>query len=84
MDRRLFLHRAALAVAAMAIDPELLVWKPKAMITVPAMPTLTLVDWARRMDPNRKVEQIIELLSQSNELLDELIWKSADVARLRA
>jgi hypothetical protein len=38
MNRRSFLNAAAMAIASAAIDPELLVWTPKPMITVPAMP----------------------------------------------
>jgi hypothetical protein len=39
MNRRSFLNAASLLIAGAAIDPELLVWTPKPMITVPAMPT---------------------------------------------
>lgn len=43
------------------------------------MPTLatnalTLNDWAKRLDPDGKVATIVELLSQTNELLDDMRW----------
>lgn len=38
MDRRGFLQRAMLAAAALAVDPELLLWKPQAKtIFIPAV-----------------------------------------------
>lgn len=33
---------------------------------------LTLADWAKRLDPDGKVPSIVELLSQTNELLDDM------------
>ena len=35
---------------------------------------LTLADWAKRLDPTGKVSDIVELLSQSNELLTDMAW----------
>lgn len=34
---------------------------------------LTYADWAKRMDDNHKVARIIELLSQTNEILDDML-----------
>ncbi len=34
---------------------------------------LTLADWAKRMDDNYRVATIIELLSQTNEILDDML-----------
>lgn len=36
LSRRSFLMRGAAAVAAMAIDPELLVWSPRSTVAVPS------------------------------------------------
>jgi hypothetical protein len=36
--------------------------------------TLTLHDWAKRLDPNGKVPTIVELLSQTNEMLLDMRW----------
>lgn len=35
---------------------------------------LTLVDWAKRLDPDGKVPVIVELLSQTNEMLTDMRW----------
>ena len=35
---------------------------------------LTLVDWAKRIDDDGKIAQIINLLSQTNEILDDMLW----------
>lgn len=35
---------------------------------------LTLADWAKRVDDNYKIATIIELLSQTNEILDDMLY----------
>jgi Major capsid protein GP7 len=35
---------------------------------------LTLADWAKRLDPDGKVPTIVELLSQTNEILQDMLW----------
>lgn len=35
---------------------------------------LTLVDWAKRKDPDGKTSSIVELLMQTNEILDDMLW----------
>src|SRR5262245_25347710 len=40
---------------------------------------LTLIDWAKRLDPDGKVPYIVELLSQSNEILDDMLWKEGNL-----
>lgn len=35
---------------------------------------LTLAEWAKRLDPDGKVPAIVELLSQSNEILDDMLF----------
>jgi hypothetical protein len=35
---------------------------------------LTLADWAKRIDDNYKIATIVELLSQVNEILDDMLW----------
>jgi hypothetical protein len=35
---------------------------------------LTLADWAKRIDPDGQVPTIVELLSQTNELLTDMRW----------
>ncbi len=43
---------------------------------MPALSTgaLTLADWAKRLDPDGKVPTIVELLSQTNEILTDMRW----------
>lgn len=48
------------------------------------MPTLganvlTLADWAKRLDPDGKVPAIVELLSQTNEILLDMLWKEGNL-----
>lgn len=35
---------------------------------------LTLADWAKRLDPTGRISDIVELLSQSNEILEDMQW----------
>jgi len=40
---------------------------------------LTLLDWAKRMDPDGKVPRIIEMLAQTNEILMDMQWKEGNL-----
>lgn len=40
---------------------------------------LTLADWAKRLDPDGKVSAIVELLSQRNEILEDMLWKEGNL-----
>lgn len=35
---------------------------------------LTMMDWARRQDPSGRIATIVELLSQTNEILDDMLF----------
>ncbi|WP_312388578.1 major capsid protein [Stutzerimonas nitrititolerans] len=35
---------------------------------------LTLADWAKRQDPDMKQARIVEMLSQTNEVLTDMLW----------
>ncbi len=35
---------------------------------------MTLMDWAKRIDDQGKIAQIINLLSQTNEILEDMLW----------
>ncbi len=35
---------------------------------------MTLVDWAKRLDPDGKVAKVIEMMSQNNEILQDAIY----------
>lgn len=34
----------------------------------------TLSDWARRLDPNGKIAKIVEILNETNEILQDMAW----------
>lgn len=40
---------------------------------------LTLADWAKRLDPDGKVPTVVELLSQTNEILTDMIWQEGNL-----
>lgn len=35
---------------------------------------LTLMDWAKRLDPTGKIARIVEMLEQTNEILNDMLW----------
>ena len=41
---------------------------------------LTLMDWAKRVDPDGKTAFIAEILSQTNGILDNMMWKEGNLA----
>lgn len=40
---------------------------------------LTLADWAKRLDPGGKVPKIVELLSQTNEILEDMLFMQGNL-----
>jgi len=40
---------------------------------------LTLADWAKRLDPDGKVPAIVEMLSQTNEILADQLWMEGNL-----
>jgi hypothetical protein len=40
---------------------------------------LTLLDFAKRLDPDGKVPTIVELLNQTNEVLTDMLWKEGNL-----
>ena len=40
---------------------------------------LTLADWAKRLDPNGSVSAVAELLSQSYDILDDMVWQEGNL-----
>jgi len=40
---------------------------------------LTLVDFAKRLDPDGKTASVAELLSQRNEILDDMLWMEGNL-----
>lgn len=41
---------------------------------------LTLTDWAKRLDPDGKTPKIVELLAQTNEILDDMLFMEGNLA----
>lgn len=39
----------------------------------------TLADIAKRLDPDGKIPTIVEMLSQTNEMLDDMLWKEGNL-----
>jgi hypothetical protein len=40
---------------------------------------LTLADWAKRVDPDGKTSKIVEMLSQTNEILDDMLFMEGNL-----
>jgi len=40
---------------------------------------LNLTDWGKRLDPDGKVPTIIELLMQTNEMLEDMVWREGNL-----
>lgn len=40
---------------------------------------LTLADWAKRTDPTGKTDAIVDLLSQTNEILADMLWMQGNL-----
>ncbi len=43
-------------------------------MTALAATTLTLADWAKRLDPDGNTADVVELLSQDNQILEDMQW----------
>jgi hypothetical protein len=39
----------------------------------------TLADWAKRLDPDGKTATVVELLSQTNEILTDMMWREGNL-----
>ena len=40
---------------------------------------LTLADWGRRVDPSGKIDDIAEVLSQCNQIYDDMLWREGNL-----
>ena len=40
---------------------------------------LTLADWAKRLDPDGKISLIVDLLSQANEMMEDMLWTEGNM-----
>ena len=48
-------------------------------MSVLATNVLTLADWAKRLDPDGKTPMIVEMLSQTNDLLQDMVFKEGNL-----
>lgn len=48
-------------------------------MTTLATQVLTLSDWAKRVDPDGKVDAVVELLNETNEILMDALWKEGNL-----
>ena len=39
----------------------------------------TLMDVAKRLDPDGKVDTIVEILSETNEVLEDMVWMEGNL-----
>ena len=39
----------------------------------------TLADWSKVIDPNGSIAQVIGLLSQMNEITDDMVWNEGNL-----
>jgi len=42
--------------------------------------TMTLLDWAKNQSPDGTISTVIELLSQKNQILDDMLWMEGNLA----
>lgn len=73
---------AAHVVASGGIVHTLVTWGTGGLIVFGAAlgtGNLTLADWAKRLDPDGKVPTIVELLTQTNEILLDMMWREGNL-----
>lgn len=39
----------------------------------------TLLDFTKRLDPNGKIDTIVEMLTQTNEILEDMVWQEGNL-----
>jgi len=39
----------------------------------------TLLDFSKRLDPNGKIDTIVEMLTQTNEILEDMVWQEGNL-----
>ena len=61
-------------VLASAIVPDTSFQGPLILGATLATTAATLMDWAKRLDPTGKIAKIVEMLEQTNEILNDMLW----------
>lgn len=41
--------------------------------------SVTLADYAKKLDPNGSIAPVVELLNQTNEILQDILWKEGNL-----
>ncbi len=73
---------SAFTTVAQASPPDLLHalgWGALVVGVALGTGNLTLLDWAKRLDPSGRISTIVELLNQSNEILDDMVWREGNL-----
>lgn len=76
------MRAAALAVEHAVDLPDLLVYLGAGVVVFGAAlstSALTLADWAKRVDPGGKIDVIVELLEQTNEILEDMLFREGNL-----
>ncbi len=47
--------------------------------TIIGTQALTLADWAKRSEPGGKIDKIIDILNETNEVLDDMLWMEGNL-----
>ena len=73
-----------IAVVAIKLSDVTFQWLPQGedglmLGTTIGASVLTLIDWAKRLDPGGKVDKVVELLSQTNEMLPDMLWREGNL-----
>ena len=42
--------------------------------TIVGTQALTLADWAKRTDPGGRIDKVVDILNETNEILDDMLW----------
>jgi len=71
---------ATAATLGAQTDGHVYFWNGVAIFGILGTTNLTLLDIAKRLDPGGKVDTIVEMLSQTNEILADMQWKEGNLS----
>ena len=69
----------ARAIKSRCVAPKSLLRCSRASRAALGTGNLTLADLAKRLDPSGNVATVVELLNQSNEMLDDMVWREGNL-----
>lgn len=83
-NRRTFLRQSGILLLLPTVIDPLEEWVRKIFPSAWTEPkTLTLAEWAKRTDPDGKIATIVEILSQTNDVLLDMVWMEGALPPLR-